>query len=366
MYMVISSLSPALSRKLIFVNNLLTTKWIWARPKRAALTAALLELAGFGSLPEFLDAVRPQTAVISLVGGAASRWDKSFDDPIGKEIAEKFGIVRGKSRFLAHVTNILPGNTSADIPILTYNLYGIRRILMNDDKNSFAKHILIYSKDEEIDEIRQITTGFGMPNTILCKQEIHPGKTKPAGHADAVLQHLDKIGDASYILTHFGGDVTSAKTVELSLLCLFVAQKIGMSVDVILPTANMDTPKYPVFIDAAGLPRQFGHEKLLGKDSLHTDQPVLSQGGSNIGVRAYSAEGLRATFATLSPEFADKEEFALDHVDQYFAELGTIRQLAIALPEEISHAAKMLTEVPAFLENEKIVLRDNGLLNSSS
>jgi hypothetical protein len=122
----------------------------------------------------------------------------------------------------------------------------------------------------------------------------------------------------------------------------------------------MDVPKYPVFIDQDGLPRQFGHEKLLGSDSLHSDSQALVVGGSNIGVRAYKSSGLRSAIKELLKNYGDADEFALDHVDLYLALGGSVRQLAIALPEEISHAGKMITEIPAFLENEKIVLADQS------
>ncbi len=357
--MEILSQSASVENDLLFLREILTTKWRTAYSERESLRTILLQLAGFQSMEAFLDSVGPQTTVVTIVGGAASRWDASFDDPKGSELAKQYGIDRSKSRFLAPVPNFLPGNTDRPlIPILAYNLHGVRDLLVGKEEKPLAKHVLIYGKDEEVDEIRSITDKAGITQTQLCKQEIHPGKVKPFGHADALMQHLEKVTSTSFVVTSFGGDVTSAQTVELSLLCLYVCTKLGEPLDVILPTALMDTPKYPVFIDETGLPRQFGQEKLLGKDSLQADTPALSQGGSNIGIRLYTAKALRSTLEKLSIMYKGAEEFALDHVDLCLADLGRIRQLCIALPEEISHAAKTLTEIPSFLENEKKILSE--------
>lgn len=340
------------------VHELLTTDWKSARANREWLTQTLLDLAGFKTMAEFLQAVAPDTTVVTIVGGAATRWDKSFDDPVGASIASNYGIQRGKSRFLAPVPNLLPKSISQSelIPILTYNLYGIRDTLLDEKGQQLAKHVLIYSKDEEVPDIRAITDAMGISQTMLRKQVVHPGKSKPSGHADALAQHIDEITTTRFVLTQFGCDVSSPITIILSLLCLYVEEKLGESVGLILPTAGMDTPKYPVFIDNYGLPRQFGHEKLLGSDSLHLDSQTLVPGGSNIGVRAYTSTSLREALDNLEETFGQSDEFALDHVDQYLANKGIVRQLCIALPEEISHAAKTLTEIPLFLENEKMIL----------
>ncbi len=338
------------------LEKLITTDWKQARERRDELEEVLLKLAAFDSMEDFLKNVAPQTTVVTIVGGAASRWDKSFDDPEGAQVAMKYGIVRGKSRFLALVPNLLTNTyTGERIPILAYNLYGVRNLVSH---KAGAAHVLIYGQANEVNEIKDITTGAGIQNSLLLKQEIRPGKEKPFGHADALLQHLEVITGRPYVVTHFGGDVTSASTIELSLLCQYVLHEVKAPVDVILPTTMMEVPKYPVFIDANGLPRQFGHEKLLGKESLHTKEVRLSPGGSNIGLRIYESAPLKLALTTLAPIYETREEFALDHVDQYFAEEGRVRQLAIGLPEEISHAAKSLNELLPFLENEAIVLAD--------
>lgn len=340
-----------------FITQMLTTDWKHAREKRGHLTDVMLHTAGFGSMEEFLAEVGPRTTVVTIVGGAASRWDKSFDEPDGAAIAKEYGIKRGKSRFLATVPNIFPDRMDDRlIPILTYNLFGVKKLLVGQSGQPLANHVLIYSKDEEVDAIKTITDKAGISQTIFCKQEVRPGKLKPSGHADALLQHLDVMTSSEFVLTHFGCDVTNPETIALSLLCHYTLHKMGEAIDVVLPTADMNVPKYPVFVDPAGIPRQFGHEKLLGKDSLHADSVVLSPGGSNIGLRIYRGEALRNALLALQELYSTREEFALDNVDQYFASLGTIRQFCIGLPEEISHAAKTLTEIPGFLANEKKIL----------
>lgn len=357
--------NPLFREKLNRINALLTTNWQEANSNIPFLEASLLEIGGYESREDFIRKISPSISVLSIVGGVSSRWDASFDDEEGAKIASEYDIRRGKSRFLAEIPNFLPAGVSdnSKISVLEYNLFCIRNLLVSPEGTPLGKHVLIYGKDEDKSEIESITRELGIHQSKILKQEIHEGQVKPSGHADALLQHVNTFKDSKYVITHFGGDVISFTTTYLSLLALDVLNKSKSNLALVLPTANMQNPPYPVFVDSNGLPRRFGHAKLFGDESLKEGETVehLTLGGSNVSIRAYDTKELTTALSTLGPRYVATGEFALDHVDKYFADQRKMRQFAIAKPEEITHAAKTITQLPLFIQNAKTILSEDRI-----
>jgi hypothetical protein len=175
------------------------------------------------------------------------------------------------------------------------------------------------------------------------------------------------------VVTNFGGDANSRRTILSSLLALDALRAIGAEADMLMPAAPLDSPAYPIGVEKDGLPRSFGHSKLQGETSAARRS---GPGYTNVGVRVYSARALlekaehfRARYWIEGKGYSipgnDPEggEFALDNVDAALAEEGRARILAAARPEELT-PAKTLGDVPAFERAVESVVAEDGELRA--
>lgn len=344
-----------------FAVELVTDNWREAREKRAVLREALLELGGYNSEEDFLDDVAGGVTLVYVAGGSATRWVESFATPEGAEVAAAYGIDRHKPRFLAAVPNPLDPDGPMTT-IMDLNLLSERKVILSPDGQRRGKNVVISGK-ADLAELRAITERNGLHGTAFHEQQIRTGRDKPAGHADALLQAIEHLQDKEYVITHFGGDVTSPQTVTDALLALHVMRAQGQDIAVMVPSANMvgEENKYPILIDRQGLPRGLGHAKLLGEDSLGAGEDTeLTVGGSNIGVRVYHGPTLRTLLVEMWQEYQHAAEFALDNVDQLLFQAGLGRQLCTANPNEIRFPGKTL---PALRDQQaawRAVLLENG------
>lgn len=349
------------SAEQIFIDAVLSDEWQQARNNRHELRQALLKEGSYESEEDFLSQVAPKTVVVYVAGGSASRWNKSFDTHEGAEVATVYGIDKNKSRFLAPLPSPLSGNQQPTI--MDLNMLVERKLVLTPDQERRGKNVVIYGKDEDKPEIEAVIERNNLQGTSVHKQKIISGREKPAGHAEALLQTIDLIKGSLYVITHFGGDVSSPQTITDSLLAMDVQNKNGADVRVMIPTANLGEGKnnYPVLIDSKGIPKGLGHSKLLGESSLRSSaESGLRPAVSNVGVRVYHGPTLRHLLVNMWESYKDKDEFALDNIDQVLFEYGLGRQLCIANPNEIRHPGKTLMALAAQLDAWKDVLQENG------
>ncbi len=328
-------------------------KWASAREKRGAIESLMLEVGGYNSREDFLKQVGPQTAVFTLLAGQGTRWKASFDTPEGEAVALRFGITDPtRSRYLAHVPNLFPGSLSYDrtVPVVAYNFLAIKDVLVGSEGEPLGQHIVICQEEKDEEEIRSITEAMGLGSIVTSRTK----GTQPLGHAETMTHMASVLEDFTYAITQFGSDATASDTVTRSLLGLNFLSQLVENVSLVLPTARMEKPKYPVFVDSQSTSRRFGHAKLYGQDTVE-EQTGLHITASNVGIRAYNAEDLQEGLAESSRQLGDGQEFALDDVDSYLASTGRVRQLAIADPSEILHSAKTLTELPEFLQMQELI-----------
>jgi len=219
---------------------------------------------------------------------------------------------------------------------------------------------------------REVVEALGIDAGMVgfCTQEPGPGG-KVLGHGDAVRQAQHLWRDSTYILTNFGGDANSPLTAMASLNALAALNAAGEDVGLLLPVAEIWNPVYPVILDAEGIPRAFGHDKLGGAGgttgaAARTGPTGASDVGglayTNVGIRAYRTDALLAAIDEIAGKYWSENsgysipgndpaghEFALDNVDALMASRGKARILAVARPEELT-PAKSFDEIQHFEE----------------
>ncbi len=367
--------------KLRMVLDLVGRNWKDAPSVVDWLQDALLELAGYqrGEMNVFLKAVAPKTMVITIHGGAATRWGESFQTDEGKQILDRYEInpsVSTKARCLVDLpvafSEHYPDNDRQ--PVIAWNFEAVRDIVC-----AGASHMVIAGSEKNKDELLGVASQMGMDGSFGRLQKVRDRKLKVQGHGDALLQQLDDLKKAKeqgieYLVAHFAGDATDSRSVQMSLLLQYVLKLNGKPVSGVLPTAPMAIPKYPVYRDTMGRSVFLGHEKLYGPNSVGNPlakvvqltfdgkEDLFETGGSNIGVWVFdlpqtievldSVVGLydeAHTFARLPGHGAKQmDEFALDDLVRM---LGDVVQIMVSSKKEIASSVKALTDITGFLES---------------
>jgi hypothetical protein len=273
------------------------------------------------------------TACITLLAGAGSRWIKSLE-AAGKNVEFRLDAPRG----LYPVKNYLdmPGN---EVPMASYALaategIGKHIIVIRGWKNEISKNILV-------------PLGIS-PESVEFKNQVEGPSGKVLGHGDAVWQCMDAWKEARYVVTNFGGDANSPLTLITSVLAMKALKEIGAQPDLLLPVTWMKNPVYRISLDRNGLPKAFGHDKLGG---IGVAQKGKIFAYANVGVRIYRADALREALEAMRKAFwkqgmgysipgndPEGHEFALDNVDAYMAAHGRARIFGIAHSWEITPA----------------------------
>ncbi|MBI5613754.1 hypothetical protein HY947_02420 [Candidatus Gottesmanbacteria bacterium] len=329
------------------VDHLLTNGYREALARKQELTQTLLALCGFTSTDDFVRAVEKDTAVIMFAAGKGKRWDESLRKITISQIDQK------KPRILAQIQNILPNSKSSQstVPIGQYAAWATRGL---------GQHIVVHhGYAEEIK--RSITDPLGIQNAVFFEQQ-YDANGNALGHGDALLQMQSLIQEKKYVITQGGTDPNSRETAILSLLTLYAYDKLGTPLSLVLPSASMQNPPYPITVNNNGLPTEFGHPKLKGSGTIES-------GVTNIGIRVYRSEDLLKLFNTFKkynrhyesvPGHAkETNELSLDDFDTELLReiLGHgVRQLAVAIPEEIQGTVKRYDDIPAFLDSMRKIL----------
>ncbi len=297
--------------------------------------------AGFATAAEHAAALAPRCVCLTLLAGSGSRWVKSLDAAKARGEGRDFDPAR--PRGLYPVRDFLRG--AGSLPIAAYALAAVRGL---------GRHLIVVRGWEEaIDGEILLPLGIGPAQRDFFTQEAPLGK--PLGHGDAVWQCRALWSGADYVITNFGGDANSRRTILSSLLALDALRAIGAGTELLVPAAPFESPAYPIRLDGEGLPRAFGHAKLQGGQA-----GKAGPGYANVGLRVYSAPALLERVESFRLRFwvpgqgysipgndPDGHEFALDNVDAELAEEGRARILAIARPQELT-PAKSVDDIPAF------------------
>jgi hypothetical protein len=313
----------------------------------------------FPSIAEYAADLSRRTVCLTLLAGSGSRWVKSLAAEGPGRTGPRFDPAR--PRGLYPVRDFLHG--SGAIPVAAYALAATRGL---------GRHLLVVRGWEaEIDEEILAPLGIAPGDRDFFTQDAPYGK--PLGHGDAAWQARSLWRGSDYVVTNFGGDANSRRTILSSLLALDALRAIGAEADMLMPAAPLDSPAYPIGVEKDGLPRSFGHSKLQGETSAARRS---GPGYTNVGVRVYSARALlekaehfRARYWIEGKGYSipgnDPEggEFALDNVDAALAEEGRARILAAARPEELT-PAKTLGDVPAFERAVESVVAEDGELRA--
>ncbi len=309
--------------------------------------------APFGSVPEYAADLARRTVCLTLLAGSGSRWVKSL-------AAAGIGFDARRPRGLFPVRDFLLGGER--VPIAAYALAAVRAL---------GRHLLVVRGWEaEIEAEILAPLGIAPGERDFCEQAAPYGK--PLGHGDAAWQARSLWRGADYVVTNFGGDANSRRTVLCSLMALDALRSMGTEVAMLLPAAALDSPAYPIGLDAEGLPRSFGHAKLQGSGAASAPG---AKGFTNVGVRVYSAAALLEAVDSFREESwiegtgyaipgnnPEGHEFALDNVDARLAAEGLARILAIARPEELT-PAKSVEDIPAFERAIRSVVEEGADLN---
>lgn len=336
------------------INYYLANGWQEALKKTNEIEKILLDLAGFKHREEFIKAVSPKTMVVTFLAGFGTRWQDSFNHPDNHHLKNKFD--QNKPRVLAKVTNLIPQIISGqEISAGIYNFLATKNL---------GHNLIIYrnSRKEIEEEILR-----PLKIEAIFRQQTFPASVgKPLGHGDALLQVKNKIKNYRFVITNFGSDANSKETIFLSLLCLYVLDKYKTNVWAILPSALMTKAKYPIYLNVEGMPTGVGQAKLKGKIDECSNRP------SNVGLRAYLVKKLLPVIDYFKKYYQENgsyavlnngnNELALDNFDEYLIREKKLRHFCIALPEEISHSAKKLEEVPNYLKTLKVVLKKDGVI----
>jgi hypothetical protein len=370
----------------------------------------MLELAGFHSDEEFIAAIAPQTAIVTIMAGDATRWSESLETA-GRGPLEQYGVPVGTPRPLVYVENLLPEYFSGDrMPSVAVNLeamkgLGTQVVVLRPEHPNVVKKMdgRVPGRTTYVDRIkREVLLPLEMAaDTHVTLQRPVPlqygiRKTGPdfrqLGHADALIQVSRRkqpdgsdsraalaIRNSKYLVTKFNNDLSSRDTAVDSLLLRYVLDKYGMGeqISVILPTADMES-KYPVYVNNGGIPLTIGHNKV---EVIRDRSGEAWFGPNNIGVRVYRTQDImdilddvdskrtEETYYDVAllpngefvggpdskrtdfpPEtIALEKEFILDWVDLALMRQGKARQFCVADPEEIRHNMKEVRMIPDFV-----------------
>jgi hypothetical protein len=315
----------------------------------------------FPSVSTYAADLCSRTVCLTLLAGSGSRWVKSLAPKEGRsaELAvQAAAFDPARPRGLFPVRDFLHGGGKSKAPIASYALAAV---------DGLGRHLVVVRGWEaEIDDEILSPLGIGKGERDFFTQDAPFGK--PLGHGDAAWQCRDLFRGADYVVTNFGGDANSRRTILSSLLALDALRSSGNQVELIIPATRLESPAYPIGLDPSGLPRSFGHAKLQGHGQ------AFGPGYTNVGVRIYSApallrevEAFRESYWVEGSGYAipgndpEGHEFALDNVDALLASEGKARILAIARPEELT-PAKSLEDIPAFeCAIESVVAEDADL-----
>jgi hypothetical protein len=314
----------------------------------------------FASTAEYLADLSSRTVCLTLLAGSGSRWVKSLAPKEGRSAelaAQAAAFDPMRPRGLFPVRDFLHGG-GLRAPIASYALAAV---------DGLGRHLVVVRGWEaEIDDEILSPLGIGKRDRDFFTQATSFGK--PLGHGDAAWQCRDLFRGADYVVTNFGGDANSRRTILSSLFALDALRASGHRVDLLIPATRLESPAYPIGLGASGLPRSFGHSKLQGHGQ------TAGPGYTNVGVRVYSTpallrevEAFRESYWVEGSGYAipgndpEGHEFALDNVDALLASEGRARILAIARPEELT-PAKSVEDIPAFERAiESVVAEDAGL-----
>ncbi len=337
-----------------------------------ALEQKLLELAGFETMTDFLQEIKDQTVVITLIAGAGTRWTNSFDQPDNSQLIKEYQLGKDEPRALANVDNLLSDKISGNqLPIAAYNLLAVQGL---------GQQVIIYGgeTDEKAGKNLQLikerlTDRLGISDsTVFVRQRLHPNQEKPLGHGDALMQFFDSdqgkkiLKGKKFVLVNFGADPNSYQTAVLTLLSMYVFDKYNAYFGGIIPTSVSDEPPYPIYMNEDGLPIGTSHEK----DELPPPENASKTNQSNVGIRVFRIEDLKKAMAQYQ-EIYEKiaqggegisypdGELKVDHFERWLMDLRKILTVPISLPEEIAHTPKVIEEISFFLEDMKEVLRQD-------
>lgn len=324
--------------------------------------------AAFDSVADYAADLARRTVCLTLLAGSGSRWIKSLGAAASRgdaASARAAAFDPSRPRGLYPVRDCLRG--LGVIPIAAYSLAAVRGL---------GRHLIVVRGWEaEIDAEILAPLGIGRDDRDFFTQAAPFGK--PLGHGDAAWQSRALWRGADFVITNFGGDAASRRTALSSLLALDALREAGTDASMLMPVAMIESPAYPVVIDAGGLPRFFGHAKLQGRSAGTRPAGAGSLDYTNVGVRVYSAAALLEKVEYFRKAFwvdgrgygipgndPVGREFALDNVDAQLAKEGRARILAIARPEELT-PAKTVEDVPAFERAiESVVAEDAESLES--
>jgi hypothetical protein len=321
----------------------------------------------FASVAEYAADVATRTVCLTLLAGSGSRWTKSLAEARALPEGERpswfdpgYDPELPRGLYPVHdFLGVAGPRRDGRIAIAAYSLAAVRGL---------GRHLVVVRGHEgAIDAEVLSPLGIMGGDRSFFTQAAPFGR--PLGHGDAAWQCRGLYAGARYVVTNFGGDANSRRTILSSLLALDALKEMGAAVDLLIPAARIASAAYPIGLDAAGLPRSFGHAKLQGAAA-----PGLMADGSgytNVGVRVYSAKALGEMVGAFRSRWwvdgtgyaipgndPEGHEFALDNVDAQLAREGRARILAASLPEELT-PAKSLADVPAFERAvEKVVALD--------
>ena len=304
-------------------------------------------LAGGGAPP----GLRAATACLTLLAGAGTRWVKTLsaakarvESPPGDEFERAVAAFPLEApRGLFPVRNYIRRG-GPRIAMAAYAIDAFRRL--------GGLGIVVRGWEDEIRSEVLGALGMGSGDARFLTQREGPAG-KVLGHGDAARQARPLWEGSRYVMTNFGGDANSPLTAALALRTLAALDEAGEDVGLVLPAARILNPAYPIRLDAGGLPRAFGHDKLGGAGAAGADGAAAGGGYActNVGIRAYRTADLRAAIEEVESKYWDPEigysipgndpdghEFALDNIDALLAERGKARILAVANPEELTPA----------------------------
>lgn len=300
---------------------------------------------------EFAQKAGERTAFVYIAGGKATRFQKDANEGIvrGKADAQKImEILRNQgfemnngtidSRALTPLPNFLSDIEVDTVPTFVYSLFQIREFLQNGGENL----IVVCSNDFHRQKMTQGLRLLGLdPEKIkFTEQKIYPGRSKVAGHGDALKQIVDAglVDGYTNMITLFNGEVHSGATIRRSLVAFEYARFKNHELHGLIPAAHINKekqegrpgPKYPIEIDEeTGIPTgNFVQPKLQG-----VTNKVIS-GLSNVGLRIYNVPTIlkvlrhpdiqERNYGYFKGQSENENEFALDHLDEFLASGGII------------------------------------------
>lgn len=349
-----------------------------------------------GVLPSLRSEEASGVVSITFLAGAGSRWRASLAAARKEPGAWPAGAVAANfpddaPRGLFPVPDFLDGRDGKGrVAMAAYAFDAVRDI---------ARHIVVVRGWEEAIDVEALgPAGISSGARVFFTQKSGPAG-QVYGHGDAALQCEPLWKDARYVVTNFAGDANSWLTVELTLRAFVRFEALGLPVDALIPVAYTQNPSYPVYLDNRGIPVGFWHQKLAGapmsaRPLAPNLAPVSSQSAigieapvptdfTNVGVRVYRADALRAALFELKEKYFGvfpggvarnngdevetgwhipdndpaKHECALDNVDNLLAQKGLVRIMPISLPRELT-PLKSLDEYDGFVDAVRGVQRE--------